>query len=296
MIDVGQIVEVLLEADRAIFLRVQLRHHGVEALARWQPLYHGPGFGSWWVPEVGLDVLCAFPGLGPDGRADDIDEGYAFGVLSTTVEPPVNGLVAGLSATRRVFKGRPGEAQDDHLQGAHDITIDGPQAQRLKSTRNTVVDGAETRHFKQTRNLTVDGPETERFKATRSLTVDGAETRHFKATRTLTVDGDETRSYKADLTIDVDGDMGIDVDGDGTWTLHGTSSLLGDVEIRIAAPLVKLGATDAVKKIVHETFVALFNDHRHSGVDTGSGTSGPPTGAYQMQIGVHTSTKARVDG
>lgn len=258
MIDVGVVLEVGQRAN-AVFLEVELRHYtnagaSLRALVRWSPPYHGEGFGSWWVPSIGADVLCLFPGLGTDGRAEDLDEGYAVAVVSSDPEPPVAGLVGALATNRRVFKGRPGEAQDDHFQGAHDHTIDGPQTQRLKSTRST--------------------------------TIDGAETRYFKATRAATVDGTETRETK----------------GVFSWLYRAAATFLGDAlvriasqaEVRVDAPIVRLGTETAIKKIVHEEFLALFNAHTHSGVEAGPDTTGPPTAA--AVAGAHTSTRTRVDG
>lgn len=253
MIDIGSVLEVV-QREQAVFLEVALRHDQVTALVRWAPPYHGPGFGHWWVPDVGADVLCAFPGRGPDGATEDFDEGYAFAVVSSMPEPPVAGLQGPLDPTRRVFKGRLGEAQDDHYQGAHDIEIEGPQRQLLKSTRDT--------------------------------TVVGAETRFFQATRSAVVEGTETRT----------------TGGVFSWTYQAAANFLGQAllriisqaEVRIDAPEVKLGSESALRKIVHDAFVALFNAHTHGEVSNGPGVTGPPI--QQMTVGVHTSTRTKVDG
>lgn len=311
MIDVGEVLEVVIAADRAVFLRVQLRYRQVEGLVRWCSQNHGAGWGSWWVPSVGADVVCMFPGAGYDGRIDDVDEGFAVAVVSTKPEPPVNGLEGALSAERRVFKGRPGEAQDDHYQGAHDITIDGPQRQALKSTRETTVDGNETRLFKANRTATVEGDE--------ARTNEGALAWAVQGTLDWTVDGDETRANAGALTTETDGAVShlhndtleVVTEGNETresggtlsWVLRGIASFLGDVlvklisqsEIQIAAPVVRLGAEAAAKRVLHEDFIAQYNAHTHYvGFASGPGYTQQTSPAASAGPGT-TSEKARVD-
>ena len=218
MIAVGEVIEVVQE-PQAVFLNVALRDYSrrdglpVEARARWCPQHHGAGFGTWFVPDVGTDVLCAFPGVGPDGRIEDLDEGFAFAFVSSTPEPPVDGLEGDLSATRAVVKGKLGVALDRHHQGALDVKVDGPES------RETV--------------------------------------------------------------------------GVLEWLLRAASKLIGDVKITIDAPTLELGVTGAIKKIVHEEAIAVFNAHTHGGVQSGGAITAPPT--QQLAVGTHTSTRARVD-
>lgn len=61
----------------------------------------------------------------------------------------------------------------------------------------------------------------------------------------------------------------IAASGDVNVAASGSASFLSSV--------VKLGVEGAVKKLITDTFIALFNAHIHGGVRTGSGASGPPT-------------------
>jgi hypothetical protein len=219
MIAIGLVTEVE-KTSSGIRLALDLRHFRdpesdapIHATARWCPPYHGAGFGSWHLPDVGVDVLVAFPSPDPGGKAEDLDLGYAFAVISTDAEPPVDGLVAALSATRRVEKGKDGVAFDRHIRSDFDDKVEG------KETRETV--GV----FKR--------------------------------------------------------------------VLRAAASWLGDSKLTLDAPTVELGAADAVKKIVHEEFLTLFNSHTHSGVQTGGGNTGAPN--QQARVDTHTSTRARVD-
>lgn len=244
MIDIGVVTEVL-QRDQAVFLDVELRHHDRTALVRWCPPYHGEGFGAWWVPGVGADVVCMFPGLSIDGRDEDLDEGYAVAVVSSMPEPPVAGLQGPLGLLRRVFKGRAGEAQDDHYQGTHDLQVDGAQVRLFLATRATQVNGAEARTNQSTLSWVIQQASTWLSQTTASFT--------------------------------------------GAVLLR----LLSNAKVQIDAPIVELGLSGAVKRIVHEDLVPLFNAHTHSNVENGPGTSGPPV--QQAAVGVHTSSRARVD-
>lgn len=303
MNEVGQVLEIVHDTTRAVFLRVQLRNRGIEALVRWCSQQHGAGWGSWWVPPIGADVLCMFTGAGHDGVVDDIDEGFAVAVISTKFEPPVPGLKGPLSLERRVFKGRPGEAQDDHYAGAHDLQVDGPQTQNFLATRDLVVEGDETRHFKATRTATVDGDETRTNKANVVLTIEGDAER--------TVEGAETRTNEGALTVECQDDVTVTIAGaetrettgtfDRLWqaaaTLIGNAlvKLISSAEIQIAAPVVRLGAEAAAKRVVHEDFIPLYNSHAHYvPFATGPGDTHGPVLPLTAGPGV-TSTKAVVD-
>lgn len=46
--------------------------------------------------------------------------------------------------------------------------------------------------------------------------------------------------------------------------------------VEVVAPLIKLGNGGALKKLITETFVALYNAHTHAGVTVGAGVTGAP--------------------
>jgi hypothetical protein len=63
-------------------------------------------------------------------------------------------------------------------------------------------------------------------------------------------------------------DASIAAAGDVNIGASGSASFLANV--------VKLGVEGAVKNLVTDTFIEIFNLHTHGGVQTGSGVSGPP--------------------
>ena len=152
----GKIVEVIQRDDRAVFLRVELQRYPgedgepLQAFCRLLVPYHGAAHGDWHVPDVGLDVICFFPGGGYDGApGGDLGEGYAFGYVSSLQEPPVvTGLAGNLSATRRVHLGKPGEDTDIHLQGDLDVEVDGNVEAKIDGAEATESVGTVVRIFR----------------------------------------------------------------------------------------------------------------------------------------------------
>lgn len=281
--DVGKIVEVVQEPE-AVFLDLELRNFSrsdgepFQALVRWMPLYHGPGFGDWYLPDVGQDVLCLFPGVGPDGRQDDLDDGVAIGVVSSTSSPPVDGLQGPLSASRRVYKGKSGVAYDEHLQGDLDRRVEGAET--------TIQVGNVTRSHLADRTQDIQGNE--------SLTVVGTRTEDTTGNVTRSAGADDTLTVQGDRFVHIFGNRDTQVDGNSTGTSTGTIShvfqalrqMLGSAEQHITATILRLGTTSAVNKLVDERFIALFNTHTHPGV-------GAPN--QQAAVGTHTTTITRAD-
>lgn len=183
---VGEVLAIHQRDDRAIFLDVGLRHFRqengtpeakpLEARVRWAPAYHGAGFGDWHVPDLGSDVLCLFPVASPDGEiGDELGSGIAAFCWSNKIEPPiVQGLNGVLSSSRRVYKGRPDEAEDHHVQGDRDHQVDGNEATRVLGDETRTIVGDATHQFEADRTVQVDGAE--------SFTVTGAEVRESKST------------------------------------------------------------------------------------------------------------------
>lgn len=151
---VGKVLEVFQRDDTAIFLNVGLRTYrqedgtpeatALEVRVRWGVGYHGPGFGDWHVPEIGSDVLCFFPGVSPDGAiGDELGNGIAAFCWSNKIEPPiVTGVNGDLSATRRVYLGRSGEAEDRRIRGDLDHQVDGDEKRETKGTFEWTFRGA----------------------------------------------------------------------------------------------------------------------------------------------------------
>ena len=83
--------------------------------------------------------------------------------------------------------------------------------------------------------------------------------------------------------VQLGGDLTSDVPTDGQPGECGFSRAGQQFSLRLTgtesiSPLLQWGMSRAeLKRLVQEEFVALFNAHVHSGVQSGTGDSGPPT-------------------
>jgi len=229
----GKVLEVLVREDRAVFLRVELQRYpnedgsGLEALCRLLVPYHGATHGDWHVPDVDLDVVCLFPGGGHDGApGGDLGEGYAIGFISSLQEPPVATGVENdaLSSSRRIYRGKPGEA--------HDVKIDGVEL------RENV--GVVKRLFRAAVQWLGDTDMT------------------VQAWNYLTLKGRLLNTVESDWIVNIQGALMVQL---------GTSGYTNSVKIEpgqlvvIKAPSVLIQDRE-------------FMDHKHDGVQPGSGETG----------------------
>jgi hypothetical protein len=229
----GKIVEVLQRDDRAVFLRVELQRYpgedgeALQALCRLLVPYHGASHGDWHVPDVGLDVLCFFPGGGHDGApGGDLGEGYAIGFISSLQEPPVvTGLAGDLSATRRVHLGKPGEDTDVHLQGDLDAEVDGNLDVKIDGAEATESVGTVARVFRALAEWLGD-----------------AQMRISAATNLL-LHGAVKVEITSDALIDLAAGGAMTLDG-ATITLTGTTTIEGRVFLNHTHSGVTTGSGD----------------------------------------------------
>lgn len=67
-----------------------------------------------------------------------------------------------------------------------------------------------------------------------------------------------------------------------------------ETSCQVTSPVINLGGDrDSLRELIDERLMAIFNNHVHSGVDAGSGTSGPPTSTLTEANVCTTITKAR---
>jgi hypothetical protein len=286
LLAIGEVTKVFPRPDRAVFCEVALRHYsngdGTPLLATVRVCVpvHGAGWGEWWVPEIGTDFLCGFPGVGTNGAAGgELDEGYAFSVLSTRQEPPLNGLKGSLSPARRVYKGREGMAHDWHHQG--DV------ANKINGNLEHEVGGNELRQVTGNRSRTVQGEE--------AIEIEGDASRTFRANVDELIDGDhdhdlagsETRLIGGNATRAVSGTETVQNTGAFSRALAALGSWLSQVKIRICAPIVEAGLqAGPFQKLMNEAAMAIYNAHTHPG-------GGENPASPQMVADVHTTIALR---
>lgn len=256
----GQVTAVDQRSD-GVFVEVALREHveedGDDLTARCTlgVGFHGAGYGgTWWVPDVGVDVICLFPGLSHDMHESggNLDTGVVVGVIPTIQEPIPSGQQGALSASRTVWKGKAGAARDQHVQGDDDRAVDGDE--------NVVVGGDADRQVSGDQTEDVGGTLTRTVGADEDQTVTGALTRVLGSLDS-TIQGLETRQTTGALT----------------WTLLGAATLTVAGILTLAAATIQLG-TETLRRLIHEEFKTLFDSHTHPYF------GGPNTGAPNEQI------------
>lgn len=231
--------------DFAYFVSLELRHHATQtrpltATARWAAHYHGADFGDWYEPQVGQEVLAFFAGIGPEGRAGDLDHGVVFAVLATAPQPMPAGQKGAVGAGRRVWRGRSGEARDELIRGDHDLRVEG--------NRDLFVTGDETREVEGTLDTTIGGDETSEHQ--------GMVSRTFRAALEWTLES--TLTFTASLIL----------------------KLKSDVQIGVEAPVVLIGTAavnrlmDERFHTYFTTFLQHMDNHVHQS-PVGGLTSNP---------------------
>lgn len=79
------------------------------------------------------------------------------------------------------------------------------------------------------------------------------------------------------LNLITPGQVNVTAGGDVDVTAGGNANITAAGTATIQAVAIKLQATgSALKKLINDSFIALFNSHTHSGVSTGGGNTGGP--------------------
>jgi hypothetical protein len=224
----------------------------------------GAGYGDWHIPDVGMLVLCIFPGVTQDGVAgDDLDSGYAMAYVSTSEEPPVDGLVDALSVDRNVYKGKVAVAHDVHLQGDLDQQIDGDETTLLKGSEERVVEGSVDVEVQGREDRSTGGIFAQVWQSIASLIGDLAV--QLRSKTILSLVGDQEIQLDSAL-IDINGGV-VTVDATGAITVTGGAAITinGTTLVDLVSAQVKASNGGAVQSLCNETFLATFNAHKHVG-------------------------------
>ena len=255
----GQVTRVFLRPDRGVFCELALRHYsngnGTPLLAtvRLCSTAHGAGWGDWWVPDIGTDLIAYFPGVG-----GDLDEGRIFGVISSREEPPVAGLKGPLGLGRRVYKGRPETAHDWHFQSDLDHKIDGNLDHEIVLDETRVVGGDRGRTVQGSETIEIVGPTARTHRDDLSEAIEGSVTQN--------IDGDETGMVGGDASRTVGGTETITNTGVFARTLAALGSWVSAVKLSLLAPIVEIGLQSGTfQKLMNEAAMAAYNQHTHPG-------------------------------
>ena len=219
--------------------------------ARIATLMAGRGRGTFFIPEVGDEVLVAF-------EHGDPDRPFIIGMLWNSEDTPPESMDSDGNNHIRSIQSRSGHAitMDDNAddqkakltlksQGGHQIVLDDADGQgkiEIKTSAGHVITMDDT---------------------------NGTVTLADKAGNKLVLDANANS-----LTVQTSGNQDQSVGGNLTINVTGTATISAPSGVTIDSTSIKLGSSAALT-LVNDTFLDIFNAHFHIG-NLGAPTS-PPT-------------------
>lgn len=263
------IVNEIADPENLGRVRVEITSIGdvAESLSNWAriaTMSAGNGRGSFFIPEVGDEVLVAF-------EHGDPNRPFVIGMLWNSDDPPPETMDSQGKNNLRTIKSRSGhlitldDSSDDKAakitiksQGGHQVTLDDANDTgkiELKSSGGHTV------------TLDDDG---------KKITI--ADSGGGKL---------ELDANAGALAISVSGNADQTVGGNLTITVNGSVTISAPSGITLDSASVKLG-TGASLALANETLLTAFNTHFHG---TGVGPSSPPT--VPAVPGVHSTVMTK---
>ena len=207
---------------------------------RVQQPWAGSGWGFWWVPRIGMEVVVHFVDGDPDrplvtatvyDGANPTPYGLPDEKTKSTIKS--NSSLGGGGFNELRFEDKKGQeeiyshAQKDYnevVEHDHNTLVHHDQTNTVDNdqTQTVHVDQSETVHANQ--RMTVDGNRTVHVKSNFDETVDGTETRHTVGDVTETFDANEDRTITANLGETIGGDETRDITGNQDETVGGSYS------------------------------------------------------------------------
>ena len=233
----------------------------------------GKGFGAYFIPRIGQEVVVTFIDGDPDRplvtacvyNGDNVHP-YALPTHQTR-----SGLMTQSSKGAAGFH----ELRFDDKKGEEEIFLQSQKDMNVNILNDVshTVGHDETRTIKNARTHTVQEADDSLTvaKGNRSVTVaTGNETIDIKANRTLKAGGDETRSVGGNLKQTITGNYTLTVDGNLSIKVNGTLSIegVGGVEIKSDAA----ASLQAGTSLTHKAGTSLLNQAGTS-LDNKAGTT-----------------------
>ncbi|MBX3269845.1 MAG: type VI secretion system tip protein VgrG [Sandaracinaceae bacterium] len=189
----------------------------------------GDGWGFWWVPRIGMEVMVQFVDGDPD-RPLVIGSLYD-GANPTPYSLPDNKTKSTIKSNSSLGGGGFNEFRFEDLAGQEEIYTHAQKDydEEVEHDHNTLVHNCQTNEVDGNQTQTVHGNQTERVDVNQTMTVDANRTVHVKSnfdeevlgTETLHVVGDVEETFEATETRTVTGDVTETIVGDETRTIVG---------------------------------------------------------------------------
>ncbi len=187
---------------------------------------------------------------------------------------------------RRVDEDRITEIRQDDIERIFENkfkTVNGNETDQIDGNKDETVDGNKSETVEGNKTKTIEGNETDQIDGNKDETVDGNKDETVGGDKTKDVTGDESQTIGGDLDVVVQGDINITAIGNVTVT---------SPDVTVTGGLVKLGAQTTMYKLMDERMIALFNTHRHFGVEGGDNTTDGPTTFLSTLLHATANTEA----
>ena len=179
------------------------RNENSSCWLRVQQTWSGPGWGSWLLPRIGMEVVVSFIEGNPD-------KPFVSGCLYNGENQPPYPLPDEKTKSTLKTNSSPGgegfnELRFEDKSGSEEVFI---HAQ--KDFNETVLNNHSTSvHANQTN--TVDKDQTEHVKGEQTMTVDKNRTVHIVGSQDVTIDGGEANNGVSGSKLEITGDYKVDV-------------------------------------------------------------------------------------
>ena len=232
---------------------------------RCQQAWAGQGWGSWWVPRVGMEVIVQFVDGDPDrpmvtGCVYNGENGTPYSLPDDKTKSTIksNSSPGGGGFNELRFEDRAGSEQiyahaqkdyDEEILNDHTTSVGNNQTNTVSVDQTQEIGANQTETVHGNQVMTVDGNRTVHVKSSFDETVDANETRLVNGTVTETIQGSETRTVNgghtetinAGETRTVNGGQTQTVNGGQTETFNGghTQTITGGSQVSITGSLLQ---------------------------------------------------------
>ncbi len=207
---------------------------------RVQQAWAGDGWGFWWVPRIGMEVVVQFVDGDPDrpivtGCVYDGNNALPYPLPDEKTKSTIKSRssLGGGGFNEFRFEDRKGSeeifthAQKDYnevVEHDHDTLVHHCQTNTVDVNQTQVIGANQTETVHGNQQMTVDGDRTVHVKASFDETVDGTETRHVVGDVSETFDANEERTIAGNVTERVRGSESRTVTGGQSETISGSQS------------------------------------------------------------------------
>jgi type VI secretion system secreted protein VgrG len=208
---------------------------------RCEQAWSGAGWGFWWVPRIGMEVVVQFVDGDPDrplvtGCVYDTANALPYPQPDEKTKSTIksNSSPGGGGSNELRFEDKAGSeeiyahAQKDYnevVENDHTTTVHNDQTNEVDGNQTQTIHGNQTERVDGNQTMSVGGARTVHVEGNFDETVDGTETRQVAGAVTETFDADETRDVSAAVTEDIGGSETRTIGADQTETINAAHSL-----------------------------------------------------------------------